>query len=685
LTGIRRDGTEFPIEVTLSPLETNQGVLIFCVVRDATIRKQVEDQLQRSDEQLRFIMDSMPPRIVTTKPNGDVDYCNSQFLSFTGLTFEQIRNWGWQKIVHPDDVEEHVRRWRHAIETRQPFEIESRFRNAAGEYRWHFSRAVPMRHQDGRIEMWIGSHTDVHDIKEARAAMLLSETRYRRLFEAAKDGILILDFTTGKIVDANPFMCELLGYSHEDFVGRELWEIGLFGDKSANEAAVSTLQKDGYLRYEHLPLESSDGRRVEVEIVANAYAEGDHQVIQCNVRDITERSLMEKRLHVQATELSELHQRKDEFLAMLSHELRSPLAPIANAVQLLSLQEGSETRVQQQARHIIERQLGKLQHLVDDLLEVSRITSGRVKLRQEWVTVNSIAEGAVETVRPLLEQRRHELTVSLTETPLWLLGDPVRLEQVIVNLLTNAAKYTEEGGHVWLMVNREKDHCAIRVRDNGDGIAESLLSHVFDLFTQAERSFDRSQGGLGIGLALARRLTELHGGTIEVCSQPGTGSEFIVRLPLPANDSAESLTPARKKTPATRALRILVVDDTVDTANSFSMLLNAHGHETRMAHDGLAAVQIAAEFHPEIALLDIGLPGLDGYEVARRIRRQAGGSDIVLIALTGYGQDSDKQTSSAAGFDHHMVKPAEFGQLLSILATVEQASSSGEVPPTIVP
>ncbi len=670
LTGVRKDGTEFPIEVCLGPLETSEGVLVSCVLRDITVRRRVEDELRKSDQQLRFIMDSMPPKIFTASPSGDVDYYNSQCTSFTGLSFEQLRGWGWVQFLHPDDANQHERAWRQALRAQVPFEIESRFRDQHGQYRWHFSRAVPMRGPLGQILMWIGSHTDIHDIKEAEEAMLVSEIRYRRLFEAAKDGILILDFTTGKIVDANPFMTTLLGYSHDAFVGCELWEIGLFGDRAASEAAVKTLQEKGYLRYEHLPLETSDGLRVEVEIVANAYSESDHQVIQCNVRDITERSLMERRLQDQAAELQDQHRRKDEFLAMLSHELRSPLAPIAHAVQLLSLQEGSESRVQQQARNIIERQLGKLQHLVDDLLEVSRITSGRVQLRQDWATAKSIVDGAVETVRSLIEQRRHQLTVVVPDQPLWLHGDSARLEQILVNLLVNAAKYTEEGGHIDLIVSRQANQCQFKVRDNGVGIADTLLPHVFDLFTQAERSLDRSQGGLGIGLALARRLTELHKGTIDVTSEPGKGSEFVVCLPLPHTETEDGPSPARKRTAANAPLKILVVDDTVDTAAAFSMLLRAYGHEVRTAHDGVAAIEANADFTPDVVILDIGLPGLDGYEVAKRIRQQPEGDKVTLIALTGYGQDSDREKSNKAGFNHHMVKPADCNQLLNILATV---------------
>lgn len=556
-------------------------------------------------------------------------------------------------------------------------------------------------------------------VTERREAMSDSEMRYRRLFEAAQDGVLILDFDSGKVIDVNPFMTKLLGYSRDDLIGTELWNLGLFGDKSANEAAVRELQEKGYLRYEHLPLKSKSGQRVDVEVVANAYEENQEKVIQCNIRDISERNRLQAQLAEKATEVSALHRRKDEFLAMLSHELRSPLAPMSNAVQLLALQQASENPIQQQARNIIERQLGQLQHLVGDLLEVSRITSGRVQLRQERVAVSDIIHGAVETARPLIEQRQHELTVSLPTEPIWLQADAARLKQVIVNLLTNAAKYTEVEGHVELVVSEESGEwrvasdekedsdlhpsplathhspvttsssplttpfVVIRVRDTGIGIAPELLPHIFDLFTQAERSLDRSQGGLGIGLALVQRLTELHGGTVEAHSTLGLGSEFIVRLPLGSGEqdnlkhapfSSSSL--ASHHLPRATPLRVLVVDDNVDTVLSFSMLLCASGHEVQTAHDGLAAMQAALQFKPDVILLDIGLPGLNGHEVAKRIRQNPTLNHIALVALTGYGQDSDRQISQQAGFNHHLVKPARLDQLQTILAAVTEQMPS---------
>jgi len=652
------------------PPESKHPELILLAIEDITERKRTEDELRRSEQRQRFILDSMPDKIFTAKPNGDVDYVNPQWIEFTGLPFEQISDWGWKQIIHPDEVAENVRAWQHSIDTSEPFQFEHRFRRADGEYRWHVSRALPMRDEEGRVLMWVGSNTDVHDIKQAEMAMHDSEVRYRRLFEAAKDGILILDSRTGRIIDANPFMINLLGYSHDDFTGKELWEIGLFGDKSANEAAVGELQKQGYIRYEHLPLESNRGRRVEVEIVANAYREGNHSVIQCNIRDITERSRLERKTNEQAEALIDLHRRKDEFLAMLGHELRNPLAAISNAGHLLRL-EKSEDKLQQRANAIIERQVGQLTRLVDDLLEVSRITTGRIHLIQERIDLNGVVANAVETVRPLIGQRRHSLKVSVPPQPIWLYADAARLEQVVVNLLTNAAKYTDEGGHIWLSVGQEGDEAVLRVRDSGVGIASELLPHIFDLFTQAERSLDRSQGGLGIGLCLVQRLVELHGGRVEARSTLGQGSEFVVRLPVVPNSATPPSPSTEKDKPTSTSLQVLVVDDNVDVAQSLTMLLEASGHDFRTAHDGPNALATALDYRPDVVLLDIGLPGMDGYEVAKKMRQQPNLKHVVLVAVSGYGHESDHRRSQEEGFDHHLVKPIDFGKLQQILATVK--------------
>lgn len=506
----------------------------------------------------------------------------------------------------------------------------------------------------------------------SKAALRHSEIRYRRLFEAAKDGILILDNETGRITDANPFMSELLGYSHEKFLDKELWEIGLFSDKSANEAAVRELQQNGYIRYEHLPLETDRHQPVEVEVVANVYQENQHVAIQCNIRDITDRSRMERQLQEQAAALADLDRRKDEFLAMLGHELRNPLAPITNAVQLLRLQN-NETKPQRQALAIIERQVGQLTRLVNDLLEVSRINTGKINLQRERVGLIGIVECAVESVRPLINQHKHELTVSLSSRPIWLNADAARLEQVVVNLLNNAAKYTADGGRISITVEQEADEAVLRIRDTGVGIAPELLPRIFDLFTQAERSLDRSQGGLGIGLCLVQRLVEMHGGRAEAKSALGQGSEFVVRLPvMPTPALPPPSTDNEISAPTGRSLRVLVVDDNVDSAHTLKLLLKISGHDVRTVYDGPTALEAALDYRPEVVLLDIGLPGLDGFEVAKRLRQQPALGSVVLVAITGYGQESDRQRSLDAGFDHHLIKPTNFGKVQQILATVSK-------------
>ncbi len=511
-----------------------------------------------------------------------------------------------------------------------------------------------------------------------------SEVRYRRLFQSAKDGILILDAGTGKVIEANPFMSELLGYDHDEFLGKELWEIGLFRDINESRAAYRDLQEKGYVRYENLPLESRNGQKVEVEFVSNVYAENHHQVVQCNIRDITERSRLQRLTQEQAAALADLDRRKDEFLAMLSHELRNPLAPILNAALLLRLHSnrnrlhGIENPVLQQSAAIIERQVGQLARIVDDLLEVSRITTGRIQLHKERIALCAVVEHAVATVRALIDQRKHELTMSLPAQINWLHADAARLEQVVVNLLTNAAKYTDQGGHIWLTVQREGEVAVLRVRDTGIGIAPEILPRIFDLFTQAERSLDRAQGGLGIGLALVQRLVEMHGGTVTASSVLGHGSEFVVRLPLAKDEGGRmkdesSISPTDSSLiPHPSSLRVMVVDDNVDTVTTLAMLVQESGHDVRTAYDGSAVLEVALDYRPNVVLLDIGLPGLNGFELAKRLRQQPTLKDVVLVAMTGYGQASDRQHSKAAGFDHHLVKPGDFGKLLQILATVSE-------------
>jgi len=373
-------------------------------------------------------------------------------------------------------------------------------------------------------------------------------------------------------------------------------------------------------------------------------------------------------------QIREGDRRKDEFLAMLAHELRNPLAPILNAIHYMR-DETVDLSAVEQARDIAERQVRHLARLVDDLLDVSRISSGKIQLRKESIALADVVNRAVETSRLLIQLRGHDLTVTLPEEPLLLEADAARIEQVISNLLNNAAKYTEEGGRISLVAESRGPILEIRVRDTGIGIAPELLPRVFDLFTQDTRSLDRSQGGLGIGLTLVRNLVEMHGGTVDVRSEGvGMGSEFIVRLPRLNRSTAISVplpneqTPRQPEAPGeSLPKKILVVDDNVDGALMLARLLRGWGHQLAVAHDGETAIELARDQPFDVVLLDIGLPGMNGYQIAHVLRGQAGFEQTLLVALTGYGQGEDRRRSAEAGFDHHLVKPVDPLELKDLL------------------
>jgi len=528
----------------------------------------------------------------------------------------------------------------------------------------------------------------------AENALRTSEERYRNLFNSMDEGFCVIEllFDAGKnavdyrYLEMNPAFAKQTGLSHG--IGKCMRE--LVPDRPADgiEHYRRVFSSGEAMRFVS---ESHDANRW-FDTYAFRIGKPGSEKIAVIFNNITERMQAQHALSVAANELTDLDRRKDEFLAMLSHELRNPLAPIASAIKILQLRK-SEDPLQQQACTIIARQVGNLNHLIDDLLEVSRISTGQLQLRQERIEVKGVVDRAVETARPLIRQRRHALTLSFVAQPLWLHADAARLEQVVVNLLTNAAKYTDEGGRLWLSVEQEGAMAVLRVRDAGIGIAAELLPRIFDMFTQAERSLDRSQGGLGIGLCLVQRLVELHGGSVEAVSVVGQGSEFVVRLPLmlaampAATATATAAATAAGPAPLPLALalafqsaitalppeqqrRVLVVDDNVDAAQSLALLLQATGHAVRVAYDGPSAVDAALAFCPDMAVIDIGLPGISGLEVARRIRKLATIDSIVLVAMTGYGQAADRTNSLAAGFDHHLVKPADFTQVQKILSAL---------------
>jgi signal transduction histidine kinase len=383
------------------------------------------------------------------------------------------------------------------------------------------------------------------------------------------------------------------------------------------------------------------------------------------------------RLRRQAEEaLREANRRKDEFLATLAHELRNPLAPIRNSLQILKMPRLDGATVGR-TREMMERQVHHLVRLVDDLLDVSRVMRGKVELRKEAVELASVVARAVETAQPLIEAQGHELAISLPDESLLLDADPVRLAQVVGNLLNNAAKYTESNGRIWLTARREGDAAVLRVRDTGIGIPPDMLPKVFDVLVQVDHATTKAQGGLGIGLTLVRSLVEMHGGTVDAHSAgPGQGSEFVVRLPLSPRrqePSGENEDGGEPQQPSLSGRRLLVVDDNRDAADSLALLLRLQGHEVRVAHDGPAALAVVSGYRPELVFLDIGMPGMDGYEVARRLRQIPGVRGVRLAAVTGWGQQEDRRRTAQAGFDYHLVKPVEPKALEELLATLKVA------------
>jgi PAS domain S-box-containing protein len=517
---------------------------------------------------------------------------------------------------------------------------------------------------------------------EAQNARYLIETTLTSIGDA-----VISVNTEGRIMFANPVARVLLRRTEKDLEGKPVEQVFTIHDgdtRAPLETPIHRVLRERTIvgSSENSILITADGDEFPVESSA-APIRDVHGVIMGVVlvfRDISERRATEKLLETQAIELrertdslKEAHDRKDQFLAMLAHELRNPLAPILNAVQVLKMSGTSDPR-QKWVGDVIERQTQHLARLVDDLLDVSRITRGKVTLQRELLELSTIISRAVETSRPIIDARKHRLDVVLPKEPIRLHGDLTRLIQVIGNLLNNAAKFTEPGGAIRVEAECVGTEVFIRVIDNGIGLPADLVPHVFDLFIQADQSLDRTQGGLGIGLTLVRYLVELHGGSVDVHSKPGEGSEFIVRLPVLDLRQSDALTPSDDEAsrPYDR-LRILVLEDNVDAAEMLRHMLQLRGHEVRAVFDGEVGLETAYTFHPHVVLCDIGLPRMSGYEVAVRLRSQQEFKSTRLIALSGYGQEGDRVRSKEAGFDYHLTKPVEPDTLLELLGTFGSA------------
>jgi PAS domain S-box-containing protein len=472
----------------------------------------------------------------------------------------------------------------------------------------------------------------------------------------------------GRILWANRAELALLGYSPDEYIGHKISEFHV--DAHVIDDVLKRLLAGEAIYDQPARLRGKDGSIKHVLIHSNGrWEDGKFRHTRCLTRDVTERKRLEVELQRKYAQLAEAERLKDEFLAMLGHELRNPLAPIRNVTEVLRRRNGADA-ADQQMYGMLARQVQHMARLLDDLLDVGRITQGKIQLQKEPLDLMAVIARAIETSRPLIESRRHRLSVALPEATVRLRGDLTRLVQMLANLLNNAAKYTPEGGKVVLTAQHRDDMVRLEVNDNGSGIAPAILPRVFDLFAQADRTLERSEGGLGIGLTLVRRIAEMHGGHVDAFSEGvGRGSTFVVHLPViqESEDGSEAASTAPLSLPVP-ARRILLVEDNQDAAESLAALLQLSGHEVTIALNGISAIEIARALRPEVILLDIGLPELDGYQVARRLRDER--CTAPLVALTGYGLPEDRQRSRLAGFDHHLVKPVDPGALDAVLREV---------------
>ena len=509
-----------------------------------------------------------------------------------------------------------------------------------------------------------------------------AQARLAAIVESSQDAII--SKTLDSIIRTwNAGAERLFGYSAEEAVGRSI--LMLIPQERQNEEReiLDRLSRGERIEHYETVRVTKDGRRLDISLTISPIRDSEGSIIGASkvARDVTERKRAEAALQAALEALKEADRRKDEFLALLAHELRNPLAPLRNGLEVMRLAPDDANLIAR-SRDMMDRQLSHMVRLVDDLLDISRISRNKMELRRSRVLLADVVGSALEIARPALDAAGHELEVSLPPEPIPLDADLTRLAQVFGNLLNNSAKYTEPGGRIWLTAMRQGDLVCVGVRDTGIGIPESALPNIFDMFSQVDRSIERSTGGLGIGLALVKGLVEMHGGTVEAASPgEGQGSTFTVKLPIlkDREESAPGTQSGERPESAGSKRRILVVDDNRDSAASMATMLRLMGNEIRTAHDGLEALELAEQFRPQVILMDLGMPRLNGYEAARRIREQPWGGDVAIIALTGWGQEVDRARSKEAGCDGHLVKPVNLPDLENLLAELRTAGY-GEAP-----
>jgi PAS domain S-box-containing protein len=660
------------------------------------------DELRASEARYRSLVLASSAIVWGAPASGQFTGPQPGWTAFTGQTSEQFTGWGWLDAIHPDDRADTAAQWQHALAHRLMYVCEHRVRAANGAYRFMSARAAPVIGADGAVTEWLGIHIDIDERKRAEQRLRLFDAMGQATRNAV-DAKSVMEVNTrllGQHLEATRCPYADLEADNDRFTIRYDWtaegaastvgvySLNLFGERAASEMRTG---KTLVIRDVDRELDADNGAAMFSAIACKAIIccplvkEGRlvamMAVHQDRPRDWTahEIALVEETVErcwahierVRATEaLREADRRKTEFIAILAHELRNPLAPIRNGLQVMRLAADNPATVAR-VRDMMERQVNQMVELVNDLLDVARITRGDFELKRARVDLAGIVTSAADTSGPLIEQRRHQLSIVLPPQDLLLDVDATRIAQVISNVLNNAAKYTPDGGRIALVAEPAEREVLIRISDNGVGIPPEFAHSVFDMFTQVGTAMERAQGGLGIGLALARKLVELHGGGITLLPSGATpGSTFEIRLPLAdLPEPSAPAGPADDGCAPPRPLRILVVDDNADAADMLSALLVLLGHNVRSAGSGAQALVLAEAWRPEMAFLDIGMPGMNGYELSQRLGRLPG-LKLVRIALTGWGEENDRASSKAAGFDHHLLKPCDLAAVEALLRTI---------------
>jgi two-component system CheB/CheR fusion protein len=639
--------------------ENIDGVVVTLI--DISALRRAQERLAASEERYRTLIRSITAILWSADAEGNFSTPQAEWEAYTGQGWELHRGRGWLQAVHPQDRERVGEAWDRAVAEGQPFAAEGRLWNQAWRlYRYFVARAAPLSSSDGRIKEWVGHVVDIHDSKASELELRKKEEQIQAILERSPVFIYLKD-REGKYLLAGTQCQTVLGQGCEDVVGKTDYDLLPIAVADQLRAAERKVFETGETVEEEIVLDTAGEKKTFLNVRFPLRDErGAIYAVAGIFTDITER----KRA---ADEAEQAVQRRDRFLAMLSHELRTPLGAILNASSLLERQgEGAGSH----ERAIIKRQARHMAKLIEDLLDVGRITREQVVLDARLVDLRTIVQEVVDTERLAAESQKLDLSIELPDEPVPVKGDGVRLRQIFANLIGNCLNYTPSGG-VTVRLRRESGLATVEIQDTGVGMTPEELTRVFEIFYQAPQSIDRPRGGLGVGLTLSRQLARLHGGEVTAASEgKGKGSTFIVTLPSTAMEpaAAESASDGHP----TGRLRIALVEDNADVRETLESLLAYDGHEVFTAADGPSGLRVVLERQPDVALLDVGLPRMDGYELARNIRASCG-DRIRLVALTGYGREEDRKAAAEAGFHHHLVKPVEESKLSRLLADVEAA------------